>query len=683
MDAPGGTALPSRPSNFESSNAELRPTDGLLDTPSHGFSGRSPSRNGNSPRKSLDDGSLGLENKFSELDVAFMDPEFASEMTQVEKWFQVLTIPERTAALYTLLQRISPSEAKMLSFAFFRRSSFDSSHAGSVVANMVAASSSSLPSGNTGPTSALSPSSAVPLSAKIKNEKTTPGLGARGSTEHSNTAPPTPSYFAQDRDTPMHTRFTRVLAQSSLESPIGAAQTTPSRRSVQDISEPGSGHSVGGSSRLFPSSHLSGNGNASLQTPRSRIRDAYDRGDPMSAPAGYVRNEGSLSHRWPNELCSPPPPPPELMLPSFLPHRRAHSDAHRSLQWGRPMGGRHWLDRPPPPHPASEEPHRTYHYRPTSPCFPPEYGRMSGPPVTPLSQRTGLLAEGASGGSHSPAPFQSHSASQLKFDGDRHFSRHPSGLWANNWPPSLSSQSHEYPYSQSPATYRVNSLPSDAKNNLGQGRYDRSPRFLSAYDTEYSTSEDATTPLSSHNRDLPYLNDTPRSMRTSFSKVRRASAHAKYDSNTSMELPQDIPSWLRSLRLHKYTDNLKDVSWQELIELTDEDLQRKGISALGARRKLLKSFQHIATILENMNSEKQKSGEMKASSDSMEPVKMAELESSQKTSPPFTTLLDSKSTDSQSSAGPEEHPLKHTVEEPIATSKALDSETSDSVSPSS
>lgn len=57
---------------------------------------------------------------------------------------------------------------------------------------------------------------------------------------------------------------------------------------------------------------------------------------------------------------------------------------------------------------------------------------------------------------------------------------------------------------------------------------------------------------------------------------------------TDPSLLQDIPNWLRSLRLHKYTDNLKDLKWQELVELDDAGLEARGVNALGARRKMLK-----------------------------------------------------------------------------------------------
>lgn len=69
---------------------------------------------------------------------------------------------------------------------------------------------------------------------------------------------------------------------------------------------------------------------------------------------------------------------------------------------------------------------------------------------------------------------------------------------------------------------------------------------------------------------------------------------------TDPGLLQDIPNWLRSLRLHKYTDNLKDLKWQELIELDDDGLDKRGVNALGARRKMLKVCLPLIMIL-NLN----------------------------------------------------------------------------------
>ena len=56
-----------------------------------------------------------------------------------------------------------------------------------------------------------------------------------------------------------------------------------------------------------------------------------------------------------------------------------------------------------------------------------------------------------------------------------------------------------------------------------------------------------------------------------------------------MALLNDVPAWLRSLRLHKYTPNFERANWKEMIMLDDAGLDAKGVNALGARRKLLKS----------------------------------------------------------------------------------------------
>lgn len=59
------------------------------------------------------------------------------------------------------------------------------------------------------------------------------------------------------------------------------------------------------------------------------------------------------------------------------------------------------------------------------------------------------------------------------------------------------------------------------------------------------------------------------------------------------ELLNDIPAWLRSLRLHKYTQCFDGLTWQEIVVLDDATLEAKGVSALGARRRLLRSFDHV------------------------------------------------------------------------------------------
>lgn len=92
-----------------------------------------------------------------------------------------------------------------------------------------------------------------------------------------------------------------------------------------------------------------------------------------------------------------------------------------------------------------------------------------------------------------------------------------------------------------------------------------------------------------------YLSDHSEMARGRSPRGRRGSSKPPEDP-TDPSLLQDIPSWLRSLRLHKYTDNLKDYKWTELVELDDKGLEDRGVNALGARRKMLK-VGYVDTII--------------------------------------------------------------------------------------
>lgn len=89
-----------------------------------------------------------------------------------------------------------------------------------------------------------------------------------------------------------------------------------------------------------------------------------------------------------------------------------------------------------------------------------------------------------------------------------------------------------------------------------------------------------------------YLSDHSDMVRGRSPRGRRGSSKPP-DDPTDPSLLQDIPSWLRSLRLHKYTENLKDMNWTELVELDDQALEERGVNALGARRKMLKVFEQV------------------------------------------------------------------------------------------
>lgn len=94
-----------------------------------------------------------------------------------------------------------------------------------------------------------------------------------------------------------------------------------------------------------------------------------------------------------------------------------------------------------------------------------------------------------------------------------------------------------------------------------------------------------------------YLSDHSEAHRGRSPRGRRGSSKPP-DDPTDLKLLNDIPAWLRSLRLHKYTEQLKDLSWKDLVEMDDKALEARGVNALGARNKMLK-VSSTPTSLEN------------------------------------------------------------------------------------
>jgi SAM domain (Sterile alpha motif) len=115
--------------------------------------------------------------------------------------------------------------------------------------------------------------------------------------------------------------------------------------------------------------------------------------------------------------------------------------------------------------------------------------------------------------------------------------------------------------------------------------------FLSAYDT---TATLAGLNLNQFGINMPttghegYISDHGDMHQRGRSPRGRRGSSKPPEDPTNPDLLQDIPAWLRSLRLHKYTDNLKHMKWQDLIELDEKGLEERGVNALGARRKMLK-----------------------------------------------------------------------------------------------
>ena len=67
----------------------------------------------------------------------------------------------------------------------------------------------------------------------------------------------------------------------------------------------------------------------------------------------------------------------------------------------------------------------------------------------------------------------------------------------------------------------------------------------------------------------------------------------KIPDQIDLEMLEDIPVFLRSLRLHKYAPAFEGLNWKQMIRLDNDELLSRGVSALGARNKMLKVFDLI------------------------------------------------------------------------------------------
>ena len=56
---------------------------------------------------------------------------------------------------------------------------------------------------------------------------------------------------------------------------------------------------------------------------------------------------------------------------------------------------------------------------------------------------------------------------------------------------------------------------------------------------------------------------------------------------------ENVPQWLKQLRLHKYTELMMSLSYEELTSLQEEKLQKMNVTK-GARRKILLSIEKLS-----------------------------------------------------------------------------------------
>lgn len=62
---------------------------------------------------------------------------------------------------------------------------------------------------------------------------------------------------------------------------------------------------------------------------------------------------------------------------------------------------------------------------------------------------------------------------------------------------------------------------------------------------------------------------------------------------------QDVPAWLKSLRLHKYKLIFSELSYEEMLALTEQQLEEKNVTK-GARHKIIVNIDKLRARQSNV-----------------------------------------------------------------------------------
>ncbi|EPX72465.1 RNA hairpin binding protein [Schizosaccharomyces octosporus yFS286] len=561
---------------------------------------------------------------------------FASELQNISQWFQSLSLADRELVLKELLKSYPSKDAAKL----FSNSLSSSPSRKSLSYNLSAGSSSSSPSSIDVEAPSLSDSltSLTPTSKTPMKQPSAPSIqnqpNSYSNKQHPlsttlssasplavRNSPASYNNFAQDRDLLTKNRLSKAIAYSSIN-PSAPISTSP-KNNHNAIANNGTPKSYSltnnafqkqANSELFPSASkktpFAPNGTPSkpsssfFETPSSNIWDSHDRSAFSAPPAPFfpfgvsphLNEEVSPRGRWQNFTYSPPPPPPPPDLLTANSNQRSVPEKSHFLYRSSQLGPRPRLETRPSGadgKPLLSSSLRFSHVPGATETSSRSSTRLENPnaqPSTPLSKQTYVndLPH-----TITPVPFTSLSYNPGT-ETERSYRKN--GFWLNNWnsPAFLHSSLFQdsNPYAQltpsANSTYSANLDNSNYTTPLGM--------HVCPVPYAYSSYNDLETGDAIHGASQGY-NNNAKTPKTTL-KTRKSLSNLKStEKQSTNELPQDIPSWLRSLRLHKYTNNLKDTDWNGLVSLTDEDLQNRGIHALGARRKLLKSFQDVAPLV--------------------------------------------------------------------------------------
>lgn len=485
-----------------------------------------------------------MEALLEETAQATLDQDFKDELSAIEQWFRVLSSAERTASLYALLQQTTPVQVR-----FFLN----------VLGQMAK---------GHGISGVLSPANYEkdPMSSRLNDAMSNLNMG--GSRNSVGRAPGTPG-------TQRHSTIDQTDIDSMFPEAVAAIADQRAKFSAS------TGQSIDRNSLAAPTISASGGGDTDNNPPASpwgpRSNDQRPKSSSGQAPMGQFMqpplSAGLRSPRFPPNLQSTTINAPDLQEPLRSPY--GAPNASWASQLNTPMA-----------------------------------------PNFQTQQQADMLANATAMKMAALSTVNNRFALDDVRKYRRSRSNEGSGPLSPGLPMNNNQATNVVMINENGQVLNRDQLMAlqNQQNNSFAGRRSRpsSPGlamqgsgfgqlgYVSPQNNGFLTAYDGSSPLVNNGMgslnfgQFPegYISDHSDMVRGRSPRGRRGSSKPPEDP-TDPSLLQDIPSWLRSLRLHKYTDNLKDMSWPELIELDDKALEERGVNALGARRKMLKVFEQV------------------------------------------------------------------------------------------
>lgn len=515
------------------------------------------------------------EATLEDMAAASLDVNFKEELSAIEQWFKVLSEAERTAALYSLLQHSTQVQIRFFITVLQQMARSDPM------------------------TALLSPamgSMQSQMESKLASLKS-PGLKS-GLSSGLPASPTTRSFNTNNRqslalDNPPNPFLSPDSANSANQNDA-AAQTLAQQRAKlkathasNRISAPVLATAAGDARSWGAAASSLGQVSESLPSPRpqevsvSRPKSTEFSGNPIGTP----RNEATttISDSWANMVNTP-------LIPMFekAPPRPAQPVKESTKEWqAAPVPG---VPRMGDPTVYKRKPQHNNHSDD-------DHGNNA---------RSRNVSGNGSGGNWNRGQGPNNNGPSNRFGGDdNHSNGQPNGLGMQM--PNLN-QMGQMGVLGSPTMGMVPGLGMQPMspfnmNMLGMMNMTPEAQLLAAQMAASGFGQPwmgGMQPLSAGLGQMNLNNQNrrgPGSARSpglkSASTTGGGNSTPKGEEDVDPALLNDIPGWLRSLRLHKYTPNFEGANWRDMVMMDEAALEVKGVAALGARRKMLKTFELV------------------------------------------------------------------------------------------